>query len=165
MASGGAEGRCLIRVLCLCSRRPGHTDPTKSAAVQYMISPITGQQVPVEQMAEHMRIALLDPKWKEKSGLLKPGEKEQTLAEHDEVLTPHASCRLHSNLICLSVVSPCNLRLVTFVCPHRLSACAPPDDYRSPATWQGWPPNARTFSARTRKSSESPRRTARLPTR
>ncbi len=37
----------------------------------YMISPITGQQVPVEQMAEHMRIALLDPKWKEKSGLVK----------------------------------------------------------------------------------------------
>ena len=39
----------------------------------------------VRQMAEHIRIALLDPKWKEKSGLLKPGEKEQTLAEHDEV--------------------------------------------------------------------------------
>jgi hypothetical protein len=36
-------------------------------------------------MAEHIRIALLDPKWKEKSGHLKPGEKEQTLAEHDEV--------------------------------------------------------------------------------
>ena len=29
--------------------RPGHTDPSKSAAVKYMISPITGQQVPVEQ--------------------------------------------------------------------------------------------------------------------
>ncbi|EKX38582.1 hypothetical protein GUITHDRAFT_41563, partial [Guillardia theta CCMP2712] len=51
----------------------------------YMISPITGQQVPVAQMAEHMRIALLDPKWKEKSGIVKPGEKEDTLAAHVEV--------------------------------------------------------------------------------
>jgi hypothetical protein len=50
-----------------------------------MISPITGQQVPVEQMAEHMRIALLDPKWKEKSGLVKAGEKEDTLAQGDDV--------------------------------------------------------------------------------
>jgi len=50
-----------------------------------MISPITGQQVPVEQMAEHMRIALLDPKWKEKSGLVKAGEKEDTLALGDDV--------------------------------------------------------------------------------
>ena len=50
-----------------------------------MISPITGQQVPVEQMAEHMRIALLDPKWKEKSGLIKAGEKEDTLAMGDDV--------------------------------------------------------------------------------
>ena len=51
----------------------------------FMISPITGQQVPVEQMAEHMRIALLDPKWKEKSGLVKAGEKEDTLAQGDDV--------------------------------------------------------------------------------
>ena len=36
-------------------------------------------------MAEHMRIALLDPKWKEKSGLTKPGEKDDTLAKGDVV--------------------------------------------------------------------------------
>ena len=43
-------------------------------------------------MAEHIRIALLDPKWKEKSGHLKPGEKEQTLAEHDEVRSVRGAC-------------------------------------------------------------------------
>jgi len=57
----------------------------KSAATAFMISPITGQQVPVEQMAEHMRIALLDPKWKEKSGLTRAGDKEDTLALGDDV--------------------------------------------------------------------------------
>lgn len=65
--------------------KPGQIDPNKSAATKFMISPITGQQVPVEQMAEHMRIALLDPKWKEKSGLVKAGEKEDTTAAPDEV--------------------------------------------------------------------------------
>lgn len=65
--------------------QPGQGGAGGSAATGFMISPITGQQVPVAQMAEHMRIALLDPKWKEKSGLIKPGEKEDTLAQHDEV--------------------------------------------------------------------------------
>jgi splicing factor 3A subunit 1 len=65
--------------------KPGAVDPNRNAAIKYMISPITGQQVPVEQMAEHMRIALLDPKWKEKSGLVKVGEREETLAENAEV--------------------------------------------------------------------------------
>ncbi len=65
--------------------KPGAVDPNRNAATKYMISPITGQQVPVEQMAEHMRIALLDPKWKEKSGLVKVGEREETLAENSEV--------------------------------------------------------------------------------
>ena len=67
--------------------KPGEAEAIggKSAATAFMISPITGQQVPVEQMAEHMRIALLDPKWKEKSGLIRTGEKEDTLAMGDDV--------------------------------------------------------------------------------
>eukprot|EP00283_Hemiselmis_rufescens_P009358 CAMPEP_0173427322 /NCGR_PEP_ID=MMETSP1357-20121228/6540_1 /TAXON_ID=77926 /ORGANISM="Hemiselmis rufescens, Strain PCC563" /LENGTH=543 /DNA_ID=CAMNT_0014391135 /DNA_START=194 /DNA_END=1821 /DNA_ORIENTATION=+ len=56
-----------------------------AAATKFMISPITGQQIPMDQMAEHMRIALLDPKWKEKSGLVKQGEKEDTIAVSDEI--------------------------------------------------------------------------------
>jgi splicing factor 3A subunit 1 len=29
------------------------------------VSPITGELVPVSEMAEHMRISLIDPRWKE----------------------------------------------------------------------------------------------------
>jgi splicing factor 3A subunit 1 len=29
-----------------------------------MIDPISGKAIPVNQMAEHMRVSLLDPKWR-----------------------------------------------------------------------------------------------------
>ena len=32
---------------------------------KYLISPLTGERVPAEAMAEHMKINLLDPRWKE----------------------------------------------------------------------------------------------------
>eukprot|EP00285_Hemiselmis_virescens_P008214 CAMPEP_0173400226 /NCGR_PEP_ID=MMETSP1356-20130122/47321_1 /TAXON_ID=77927 ORGANISM="Hemiselmis virescens, Strain PCC157" /NCGR_SAMPLE_ID=MMETSP1356 /ASSEMBLY_ACC=CAM_ASM_000847 /LENGTH=517 /DNA_ID=CAMNT_0014360107 /DNA_START=210 /DNA_END=1759 /DNA_ORIENTATION=+ len=66
-------------------QKPGGAQQA-AAATKFMISPITGQQIPMDQMAEHMRIALLDPKWKEKSGLVnKQGEKDDTIAVSDEI--------------------------------------------------------------------------------
>jgi splicing factor 3A subunit 1 len=38
--------------------RGGVYDPSK-----YAVSPITGELVPIEQMAEHMRVSLIDPRW------------------------------------------------------------------------------------------------------
>jgi len=32
---------------------------------EYLISPITGERIPASQVAEHMRIGLLDPRWLE----------------------------------------------------------------------------------------------------
>ena len=32
---------------------------------EYLISPITGERIPASQVAEHMRIGLLDPRWVE----------------------------------------------------------------------------------------------------
>mmetsp|Transcript_9430 Transcript_9430/g.18111 ORF Transcript_9430/g.18111 Transcript_9430/m.18111 type:complete len:535 (+) Transcript_9430:813-2417(+) len=51
--------------------RPAAFDNTRKQAAearstQYVKSPITGQLIHVDEMEEHMRIALLDPKWKEK---------------------------------------------------------------------------------------------------
>jgi Pre-mRNA splicing factor PRP21 like protein len=34
-------------------------------ASQFVVSPITGELVPLAEMKEHMRINLLDPKWKD----------------------------------------------------------------------------------------------------
>jgi splicing factor 3A subunit 1 len=41
-------------------------------ATKFAVSPITGELVPMDEMAEHMRISLIDPKWKEqKDAMLK----------------------------------------------------------------------------------------------
>ena len=33
-------------------------------STKFVVSPITGEMIPLDQMAEHMRISLIDPKWK-----------------------------------------------------------------------------------------------------
>ena len=38
-------------------------DPAK-----FVVSPITSELIPVEEMAEHMRISLIDPRWGEGGG-------------------------------------------------------------------------------------------------
>ncbi|XP_013393875.1 splicing factor 3A subunit 1-like [Lingula anatina] len=43
---------------------------------QYLISPITGEKIPANKVQEHMRIGLLDPKWRE--------QQERTIAERKE---------------------------------------------------------------------------------
>ena len=60
----------------------------KTAAPQvqpdkFLISPITGERVPAENMAEHMKISLLDPRWREQRDrvLQEKKEQEQVFAE------------------------------------------------------------------------------------
>ena len=38
---------------------------TGAKGTKFVVSPITGELVDVNEMAEHMRISLIDPKWKE----------------------------------------------------------------------------------------------------
>ena len=44
-----------------------------AAADPYLVSPLTGEQVLASKMAEHVRIQLLDPKWKEQKDRLVGG--------------------------------------------------------------------------------------------
>lgn len=46
---------------------PKATRPQPSVSVpdEYLISPITGEKIPASKMQEHMRIGLLDPRWRE----------------------------------------------------------------------------------------------------
>ncbi|XP_072288587.1 splicing factor 3A subunit 1 [Eucyclogobius newberryi] len=39
--------------------------PSVSVPDEYLISPITGEKIPASKMQEHMRIGLLDPRWRE----------------------------------------------------------------------------------------------------
>ncbi|KAJ6845163.1 putative splicing factor 3A subunit 1 [Iris pallida] len=55
-------------------------DPTK-----FVVSPITGELVPISEMAEHMRISLIDPKYKEQKERMMAKIRETTLAADDEI--------------------------------------------------------------------------------
>lgn len=61
-------------------RIPSERDPTK-----FVISPITGELIPISEMAEHMRISLIDPKYKEQKERMMAKIRETTLAADDEI--------------------------------------------------------------------------------
>lgn len=46
-------------------KRPEERRAQAMESTKYAISPITGERIPVDKMAEHIRISLIDPKWKE----------------------------------------------------------------------------------------------------
>eukprot|EP00232_Nephroselmis_pyriformis_P014095 CAMPEP_0182879816 /NCGR_PEP_ID=MMETSP0034_2-20130328/16204_1 /TAXON_ID=156128 /ORGANISM="Nephroselmis pyriformis, Strain CCMP717" /LENGTH=466 /DNA_ID=CAMNT_0025012777 /DNA_START=39 /DNA_END=1436 /DNA_ORIENTATION=+ len=71
---------------------PGAVDPTK-----FVVSPITGEMVPIGEMAEHMRISLIDPKWKEQRDAMLSKLRETTKAEDDEIA---------SNIVRLATTRP-----------------------------------------------------------
>ena len=59
---------------------PGGADATKFA-----VSPITGELIAVDDMAEHMRVSLIDPKWKTQKAAMLAKLKGGTKANDDEV--------------------------------------------------------------------------------
>lgn len=61
-------------------RLPAERDPTK-----YGVSPITGELIPISEMSEHMRISLIDPKYKEQKERMFAKIRETTLAHDDEI--------------------------------------------------------------------------------
>ncbi|XP_010691054.2 probable splicing factor 3A subunit 1 [Beta vulgaris subsp. vulgaris] len=61
-------------------RIPAERDPTK-----FTVSPITGELIPISEMSEHMRISLIDPKYKEQKERMFAKIRETTLAHDDEI--------------------------------------------------------------------------------
>ncbi|KAM0911812.1 hypothetical protein ACQ4PT_013231 [Festuca glaucescens] len=61
-------------------RMPAERDPTK-----VVVSPITGELIPISEMEEHMRISLIDPKYKEQKERMMAKIKETTLAPDEEI--------------------------------------------------------------------------------
>ncbi|KNA08628.1 hypothetical protein SOVF_160920 [Spinacia oleracea] len=61
-------------------RVPAERDPTK-----FVVSPITGELITISEMSEHMRISLIDPKYKEQKERMFAKIRETTLAHDDEI--------------------------------------------------------------------------------
>jgi len=52
---------------------------------KFVVSPITGEMIPLDEMAEHMRISLLDPKWKVQREAMLAKLQGSTQASHEDV--------------------------------------------------------------------------------
>eukprot|EP00958_Prasinococcus_capsulatus_P024133 scaffold3734_cov425-Prasinococcus_capsulatus_cf.AAC.11 len=55
-------------------------------ATQFVISPFTGEKVHVSDMAEHMRISLIDPRWKEQKEAMLAKIKDTIKADDSEIV-------------------------------------------------------------------------------
>ncbi|OIT32961.1 putative splicing factor 3a subunit 1 [Nicotiana attenuata] len=54
-------------------------------STKYVVCPITGELIPINEMSEHMRISLIDPKYKEQKERMFANIRETTLAQDDEI--------------------------------------------------------------------------------
>lgn len=65
--------------------------PPPMVPEEYLVSPITGERVPASAMAEHMKINLLDPRWKEQRDRAMSEKKtqEEVYAEGKVLYSPN----------------------------------------------------------------------------
>lgn len=66
-------------------KRPEERLAAEKDSLKYVVSPITNELIPVNEMAEHMRISLIDPKYKEQKERMMAKLRETTLATDDEI--------------------------------------------------------------------------------
>ncbi|GFH15663.1 ubiquitin-like domain-containing protein, partial [Haematococcus lacustris] len=70
---------------------PADTPAVPAAAVamtqeeKEMVSPITGELIAVADMAEHMRVSLIDPRWKEQREAMLSKIRDHTRASDEEI--------------------------------------------------------------------------------
>jgi len=74
-----------IRVVKNYKRATAGTAGTGYDPTKYVVSPITGELVLIENMAEHMRVSLIDPKWKQQKDTMLSKIKETTKASDEEI--------------------------------------------------------------------------------
>ncbi|PIA51383.1 hypothetical protein AQUCO_01100304v1 [Aquilegia coerulea] len=68
-------------------KRPEERVPAERDPRNFVVSPITRELIPINEMAEHMRISLIDPKYKEQKERMMAKIRETTLAQDDEIST------------------------------------------------------------------------------
>lgn len=66
---------------CVCACRA----KAAAEAAKMVRSPLTGELVPVDQMAEHMRVSLIDPKWRTQREAMLSKIRETTKASDEEI--------------------------------------------------------------------------------
>lgn len=65
--------------------KPGVATGANTALPTMVIDPITGQTVPASDISDHLRIQLMDPKWREEQARAAAKQKDTALAEGDSI--------------------------------------------------------------------------------
>lgn len=65
--------------------KPGVATGATTALPTMVIDPITGQTVAASDLSDHMRIQLMDPKWREEQARAASKQKDTALAEGDSI--------------------------------------------------------------------------------
>ncbi|KAI3980362.1 hypothetical protein MKX01_003901 [Papaver californicum] len=73
------------------SKRLEERIPAERDSTKFVVSLITGETIPIYEMAEHIRISLIDPKYKEQKERMMAKIRETTLAQDDEISRKHLS--------------------------------------------------------------------------
>ncbi|KAL9244664.1 hypothetical protein vseg_018419 [Gypsophila vaccaria] len=66
-------------------KRPEERIQAERDSSKFVVSPITGELIPTNEMSEHIRISLIDPKYKEQKERMFAKIRETTLAQDDEI--------------------------------------------------------------------------------
>ncbi|KAK9677167.1 hypothetical protein RND81_11G125200 [Saponaria officinalis] len=66
-------------------KRPEERIQADRDSSKFVVSPITGELIPTSEMSEHIRISLIDPKYKEQKERMFAKIRETTLAQDDEI--------------------------------------------------------------------------------
>ncbi|KAH9605163.1 hypothetical protein KSS87_023018 [Heliosperma pusillum] len=66
-------------------KRPEERIQADRESSNFVVSPITGELIPTSEMSEHIRISLIDPKYKEQKERMFAKIRETTLAQDDEI--------------------------------------------------------------------------------
>lgn len=65
--------------------KPGVASGATTALPTMVIDPITGATVAASDLSDHMRIQLMDPKWREQQARAAEKQKDTALAEGDSI--------------------------------------------------------------------------------
>jgi splicing factor 3A subunit 1 len=65
--------------------KPSVAQGVGTSLSQTVIDPISGRAVPLSQLSEHMRIQLMDPRWREQQAISLNRQRETALAEGDSI--------------------------------------------------------------------------------
>ena len=85
LEGGDGEGDETIKVVQDYNPRIQSANPNDTSKT-HMLDPITNQLVPISQMAEHMRIQLLDPKWREQQARASDKQKDSNIAAGESIV-------------------------------------------------------------------------------